>query len=143
MTTNPEDLHKTARFDLKAIAAAFPEAAETMLIDTRLTDEPEASARVFRVYRPVGAHFHATCDEYLLVLSGRATFFLGNAEPFVAAPGELIFFKKGTIHGTPTILEEPFVVFAVDTPRRDPADVTFVDPGDGNATTFIKSEVLY
>ena len=141
--TNPEVSPKTAHFDLKAIAAAFPHAAETMLIDTRLTDEPEASARVFRVYHPVGAHFHATCDEYLLVLSGRATFFLGDAEPFTVVPGDLIFFKKGTVHGTPAILEEPFVVFAVDTPRRDPSDVTFVDPNDGNATTFIKSEVLY
>jgi mannose-6-phosphate isomerase-like protein (cupin superfamily) len=132
---------RTAHFDLKAIAQAFPEAAETMLIDTRLTDELEASARVFRVYRPVGAHFHQTCDEYLVVLSGRATFFLGDAEPFIAAPGELIFFKKGTVHGTPAILEEPFVVFAVDTPRRDPSDVTFVNPEDGTASTFIQSEV--
>jgi mannose-6-phosphate isomerase-like protein (cupin superfamily) len=133
----------TALFDLNKIARSFPDTAETMLIDTRLTDEPPASSRVFRVYRPVGAHFHATCDEYLLVLSGRATFFLGDAPPFEAGPGQLIFFKQGTIHGTPAILEEPFVVFAVDTPRRDPSDVTFVNPNDGTAATFIKSEILY
>ena len=141
--SNPDPSQKTAHFNLRAIAEAFPPNAETMLIDTRLTDEVEASSRVFRVYRPVGAHYHATCDEYLLVLSGRASFFLGDAPPFTAAPGELIFFKKGTIHGTPEIFEEPFVVFAVDTPRRDPSDVTFVDPKDGSADSFIKSEVLY
>ena len=141
--TEQKDLSTTAHVDLPAIARAFPDHAETMLIDTRLTDEAAASARVFRVYRPVGAHFHATCDEYLVVLTGRATFFVGDAPPFVAAPGELIFFKKGTVHGTPEILEEPFVVFAVDTPRRDPSDVTFVDPQDGTAESFIKSEVLY
>ena len=35
---------KSATFNIHKIAAAFPEAAATMLIDTRLTDEPEASA---------------------------------------------------------------------------------------------------
>jgi mannose-6-phosphate isomerase-like protein (cupin superfamily) len=133
----------SAVFDLHAIAANFPQTAETMLIDTRLTDETAASSRVFRVYTPVGAHYHATCDEYLVVLSGRATFFLGEQPPFEAGPGQLIFFKQGTVHGTPEILEEPFVVFAVDTPRRDPADVHFVNPSDGTAETFIASQVLY
>jgi mannose-6-phosphate isomerase-like protein (cupin superfamily) len=134
---------KTAVFDLNTIAANFPDVAETMLIDTRLTDEHEASARVFRVYIPVGAHYHATCDEYLLVLSGRATFFLGDAPPFELGPGQLVFFKKGTIHGTPQIHQEPFVVFAVDTPRRDPTDVHFVNAADGTADTFIQSQILY
>jgi mannose-6-phosphate isomerase-like protein (cupin superfamily) len=135
--------HTTAVFDLNAIAANFPEAAATMLIDTRLTDETAASARVFRVYTPVAAHFHATCDEYLLVLSGRANFFLGDSAPFEVGPGQLIFFKQGTIHGTSQILEEPFVVYAVDTPRRDPKDVIFVNPSDGTPETFLQSEVLY
>jgi mannose-6-phosphate isomerase-like protein (cupin superfamily) len=132
-----------ATFDLNTIARSFPPSAATMLIDTRLTDEKEASARVFRVYTPVAAHYHATCDEYLLVLSGRANFFLGDGDPFEVGPGQLIFFKQGTIHGTPQILEEPFVVFAVDTPRRDPKDVIFVNPADGTPETFIQSEVLY
>jgi mannose-6-phosphate isomerase-like protein (cupin superfamily) len=142
MTNNTTD-SQTAVFDLNTIAANFPDVAETMLIDTRLTDENEASARVFRVYTPVGAHYHATCDEYLLVLSGRATFFLGEDEPFELGPGQLVFFKKGTIHGTPKIHEEPFVVFAVDTPRRDPSDVHFVNSADGTPDTFIQSQVLY
>jgi len=129
-------------FDIAAIATRFPDSAETMLIDTRLTEEEAASARVFRVYQPVGAHYHVTCDEYLLVISGRATFFLGDAPPFVVGPGQLIFFKRGTVHGTPEILEQPFVVFAVDTPRRDPSDVTFVDPEEGTAETFIQSRNL-
>lgn len=73
---------KSAVFDIPAISASFPVEASTMLIDTRLTDEPEASARVFRVYRPVPAHYHATCDEYLLVVSGRARFFFADETPF-------------------------------------------------------------
>ena len=42
----------TARFDVAAIAAALPETAQTLLVDTYLTDREAASARVFRVYRP-------------------------------------------------------------------------------------------
>ena len=133
----------TATFDLQAIAGNFPATASTMLIDTRLTDEAHASARVFRVYSPVPAHYHTTCDEYLLVLSGRAKFFFGDDESFELGPGQLIFFKQATIHGVPEILEEPFIVFAVDTPRRDPSDIHFVDPTTGTAETFIQSRTLY
>jgi mannose-6-phosphate isomerase-like protein (cupin superfamily) len=133
----------TGVFDLQKIAESFPETASTMLIDTRLTDELHASSRVFRIYHPVPAHYHATCDEYLVVLSGRAKFFLGEAPPFEAGPGQLIFFKQSTIHGTPEILEEPFVVLAVDTPRRDPADIHFVNPADGTPDSFIQSKRLY
>jgi mannose-6-phosphate isomerase-like protein (cupin superfamily) len=142
MTENGKQAETTAVFDLNAIANRFPSSAETMLIDTRLTDEEHASARVFRVYRTVAAHFHKTCDEYLMVLSGRATFFLEDVSVDVG-PGQLIFFKKGTVHGTSAILEEPFVVFAVDTPRRDPSDVTFVQAENGTPDTFIQSQILY
>ena len=145
MTENKEQTspNSKALFDIKRIATNFPETANTMLIDTRLTDEHHASSRVFRVYRPTPAHYHATCDEYLFVVSGRATFFLGDAPPFEVGPGQLIFFKQGTIHGTPEILEEPFIVLAVDTPRRDPADVIFVNPSDGTPDSFIQSKRLY
>ncbi len=133
----------SAVFNLRAIAANFPATADTMLIDTRLTDEPHASARVFRVYKPVPAHFHKTCDEYLTVLSGRARFFLEDNAPIELGPGQLVFFKQSTIHGIPEILEEPFIVLAVDTPRRDPSDITFVNPADGTPETFIQSQHLY
>src|SRR5277367_4388121 len=91
----------TAVFDIHKIAGKFPETADTMLIDTRLTDEHHASSRVFRVYRPTPAHYHATCDEYLLVVSGRATFFLGDSPHFEVGPGQLIFFKQGTVSRHP------------------------------------------
>src|SRR5277367_173126 len=97
--SNEIQARKSAVFDISAIAAAFPATASTMLIDTRLTDEHEASARVFRVYRPVPAHYHATCDEYLLVVSGRARFFFADGTPFELGPGRLVFFKRGTVHG--------------------------------------------
>jgi hypothetical protein len=56
------------RFDIATIAASFPETAKTLLVDEYLTNRAEASARVFRVYRPTPPHYHATCDEYLIPL---------------------------------------------------------------------------
>ena len=67
------------RFDIATIAAAFPKSAETLLVDQYLTNRPEASARVFRVYRPTPPHYHATRDEYLYVFSGRGTFWMEDS----------------------------------------------------------------
>ena len=64
---------KCGSFDTRAIAALLPASANTMLVDYRMTDETEASSRVFRGYHPTPAHHHATCDEYLYVLSGRVS----------------------------------------------------------------------
>lgn len=130
---------QTSTFDLQAISGKFPPAAETMLLDVRLTDEPAASSRLFRIYRPVPAHFHQTCDEYLQVISGRGTFVVEGGEPLELGPGQLLFFRRNVVHSIPAILESPLVVFSVDTPRRDPADVHFVNPADGTATTFIRT----
>jgi mannose-6-phosphate isomerase-like protein (cupin superfamily) len=133
----------SAVFDINAIARAFPAAAETMLVDTRLTDEQEASSRVFRIYTNVPAHFHATCDEYLFVVSGRCLFSMGDVTPFEAGPGQLVFFKKRTVHAIELRGGEPLVFLSVDTPRRDPKDVIFVNPADGTPETFIQTKKLY
>jgi mannose-6-phosphate isomerase-like protein (cupin superfamily) len=135
-----KDTAATGRFDVRAVAATLPETADTLLVDHYLTDEASASAGVFRVYRPTPPHYHATCDEYLYVLSGRGTFRMGEereAEEF--APGQLLFFRRGTVHALPAILEEPLVFLSVDTPRRDPADVIFLDPADGTPESFIRA----
>jgi mannose-6-phosphate isomerase-like protein (cupin superfamily) len=138
-SSNSDTTPQTAVFDIHAIARNLPATATTMIVDTRLVEATAASARVFRVYTPVPTHYHATCDEYLLVLSGRAQFVIGEAPPLEAGPGQLIFFEKATPHGVPVILEEPFTVFAIDTPRRDPSDVIFINPKDGTPSTFIQS----
>jgi hypothetical protein len=62
--------HSYQRFNLNEVARSFPDTAETMLLDTYLTNEEAASARVFRVYRETPAHYHVGSDEYLYVLSG-------------------------------------------------------------------------
>jgi len=129
-------------FNVEQIARAFPAHAETMLVDTRLTDEQEASCRVFRIYSTVPPHYHATCDEYLLIVSGRASFRMGDQAPVDVGFGHLIFFKKGTVHAL-GIVEEPLVFLSVDTPRRDPRDVIFVNPADGTPDTFVRTKPLY
>jgi len=129
----------TAQFDLKALAGKFPESAETMLVDVRLTDEAAASSRMFRIYHEVPPHFHATCDEYLLIVSGRGRFIVDGNEPVELGPGELLFFRRNVVHSIPAILEAPLVIFSVDTPRRDPRDVIFVNPADGTVDNFIRT----
>jgi mannose-6-phosphate isomerase-like protein (cupin superfamily) len=128
------------RFHLHQVARSFPDTAETMLLDTYLTNEEAASARVFRVYRETPAHYHVGSDEYLYVLSGRGTFWMGNsANGAEFAPGDLLFFKRRIVHALPSILEGPVVFFAVDTPRRDPKDIIFVNPADGTPESFIRA----
>jgi mannose-6-phosphate isomerase-like protein (cupin superfamily) len=139
-TTKPAD---SSVFDLAAIAAQFPPTADTMLLDIRLTDEPAASSRMFRIYRPAPAHYHKTCDEYLQVVSGRGRFVVDGQEPVELGPGQLLFFRRNTVHAIPEILEGPLVVFSVDTPRRNPSDVTFVDPAYGTAKDFIRTIERY
>ena len=84
MTETTKTETTTGRFDVMAICGrALPETAKTLLVDTYLTDrDSRASARVFRVYRPTPAHYHATCDEYLYVLSGRGTFLDGKRDGY-------------------------------------------------------------
>ena len=131
-------------FNIAEIAASLPESATTLLVDRYLTDGPSASARVFRVYRPTPPHYHAQCDEYLYVFSGRGTFWMGDASRKAAfGPGELLHFERGVIHALPDILEEPLVFLSIDTPRRDPKDVIFVDPADGTAESFIQQSGGY
>lgn len=130
-----------ARFDLRAIAAALPETADTLLVDRYLTDREAASARVFRVYRGTPPHYHANSDEYLYVLSGRGTFWMGDASDLAEfGPGDLLFFRRGVVHALPDLFEQPVVFFSVDAPRRDPKDVIFVNPGDGTPEGFIQAQ---
>ena len=131
----------SARFDLNEIARSFPKTAQTLLLDTYLTNEPAASARVFRVYRGTPPHYHATCDEYLFVLSGKGTFWMESAaNAGVFAPGHLLFFRRGIVHALPEIIENPVVFFSVDTPRRDPKDIIFVNPEDGTPASFVQDK---
>jgi hypothetical protein len=39
----------------------------------------------------------------------------------------------------PEILEVPVIFLSIDTPRRDPKDVIFVNPQDGTPESFIQA----
>ena len=72
------------------------------------------------------------------MLSGRGTFWMVDESTKAAfGPGELLFFERGTVHALPDITEEPVVFLSVDTPRREPTDIVFVNPGDGTPATFM------
>jgi mannose-6-phosphate isomerase-like protein (cupin superfamily) len=132
------ELMATGRFDIGAIAGAFPESAATLLVDEYLTNREQASSRVFRVYRPTPAHYHATCDEYLYVFSGRGTFWMKDpATEAEFRPGQLLFFERGTVHAMPKLFDHPVVFLSIDTPRRDPMDIIFVDQKDGTPQSFM------
>jgi quercetin dioxygenase-like cupin family protein len=78
---------------------SHPEAADTLLLDTYLTDEAAASPRVFRVYRETPPHYHAGSDEYLYVFSGRGNVWMGDASNGGKfSLGDLLFFKRTTVH---------------------------------------------
>jgi mannose-6-phosphate isomerase-like protein (cupin superfamily) len=128
-----------AQFDLSSVVAEFPEQAESLLLDRYLVDHSTASARVFRVYRPTPAHFHRLSDEHLYVLSGKGTVWLespGNASRF--GPGTFLYFPRNTHHAMPEIGVEPVVFLAIDTPRRHPEDIVFLDTTDATPETFIQ-----
>jgi mannose-6-phosphate isomerase-like protein (cupin superfamily) len=126
------------RFDIATIAAAFPKSAETLLVDQYLTNRLEASARVFRVYRQTPPHYHATCDEYLYVFSGRGTFSMEDpASEAEFQPGQLLFFARNTVHAMPKLFEHLVVFLSVDAPRRDPMDIIFVNPSDGSPQSLM------
>ena len=139
MAEDQDNLEDSARFDVNEIAGSFPDHAESLLLDKYLVDRKVASARVFRVYRETPPHYHAQSDEYLYVISGKGTFWMGTpANGGAFEPGHFLFFRRGTIHALPEILEAPVVFLALDVPRRDPKDILFVNPADGTPESFIQ-----
>ena len=57
---------------------------------------------------------------------------MGDASTAAAfGPGELLSFERGTVHALPTITQGPMILLSIDTPRRAPTDIIFVDPADG------------
>ncbi len=137
----PDNKTDFATFDTRALAAAFPDSAQTLLLDRYMVDRPAASARLFRVYRATPPHYHVHSDEFLYVLTGRGTFWMGQeADKAEFGPGTLLFFERGTVHALPDILEPPVVFLSFDAPRRDPKDIVFVDPADGTPDSFIRQQ---
>jgi mannose-6-phosphate isomerase-like protein (cupin superfamily) len=123
-------------FDVFDEISRLPDTGDTMLADVYFSDHPEASSRIFRIYRTLPLHYHTECDEFLYVVCGEGTFYL-NGEEGPVRPGMFLRYPRGAVHGIPTITKHPFVVLSVDVPRRRPDDIIFVNPEDGDAKSFM------
>jgi len=128
--SKPSGSKRSAAFDVAALARLLPPAAGTLISDMRLVDSPDAGLRLFRANGPVPKHLHRFSDEYLMVVQGRATFRIDDEPETELKPGQVVFFERGTWHGFPRLIEEPFVILAFEVPARDPADVVFFDRKD-------------
>ena len=121
----------TSTFDLQALAANFPPAADTMLLDMRLTDEPppvRACSGFTAAFRRIFTR-RATSICRCSAVAGYSSL---TAALRQLGPGQLLFFRRNVVHSIPEVIEAPLVVFSVDTPRRDPADVHFIDRLEGH-----------
>ena len=132
----PQTDNRRPVFDVFAEIATLPPTSESMLADEYFSDFPSASSRIFRVYRTLPLHYHEDCSEHLYVVSGEGIFHL-NGEESRAAPGTFLRFAQRQVHGFPRIEVHPFVVLAIDVPRRRPDDIVFVNPEDGDAASFM------
>jgi len=137
-----ESKKRSERFIPTEIAKILPKASPSMLADEYLTDRPEASCRVFRAYKGVPPHYHQQCDEFLYVVLGRGTFWMEDESTEAEfEPGHLLFFERNVVHALPKLIEEPVVFLSIDTPRRDPNDIIFVNSENGSASDFMLRNV--
>src|SRR6202012_6163336 len=119
-------------FDVFEEMRKLPDTSDSMLTDVYFSDVREASSRIFRIYRTLPLHYNNECDEFLYIISGDGIFHLDGHES-AAQPGTFLRFARRQVHGFPAITTHPFVVLAVDVPRRRPDDIVFVNPEDVEA----------
>ncbi|HMF59762.1 MAG TPA: cupin domain-containing protein [Vicinamibacterales bacterium] len=124
-------------FDIPEIMKTFPDSAGSTIVDTYLTDEPSASSRLFRLYYPIPPHYHTTCEEHLYLLTGKVVFTIAGLAPRVLAAGQLVTFDRNVVHSIADLLEGPAVFLTVDTPRRVPTDVIYMNPTDAAIRPFV------
>jgi mannose-6-phosphate isomerase-like protein (cupin superfamily) len=125
-------------FDLAEIKSRFPDHADSMIVDAYLSDHESASARLFRLYHPIPRHLHKSCDEHLILLDGEVDFTIADEPPRRLRAGQMVTFLRNIVHGIqPADGAGPVVFFTVDTPRREPNDVHFVDPTEVRGRRFV------
>ncbi len=133
----------TGIFDIQSIADSLPDTATTLLVDKYLTNREQASARVFRVYSPDTGALSRDLRRVPLCLLGKGNVLdEGCVDESRVRPGQLLFFERGTVHAMPELFEHPVVFLSVDTPRREPTDIIFVDPKDGSPETFMERNAV-
>lgn len=131
------DAADSAFHDIADMATRFPDQAEAILVDAYLSDSPQASARVFRIYHPLPAHYHEHCDEHLYLFSGSVEFQIADEAPRLLTPGQMVTCKRETVHAITVIRRHPAVFLTLDTPRRAPDDVVFIEPDAAGRRPFV------
>jgi ABC-type glycerol-3-phosphate transport system permease component len=141
---------KSARFDVKAIAATLPATATTLVVDHYLTDREAASARVFRVYKPTPPHAVAFGRFF-----GQRAFFNINIALMALPPVALVvplftlMVQAGLINKLPSVmlvytgLLVPFsVFFLVNFFRELPLELIEAATIDGASHTRILLRIV-
>lgn len=127
--------------NVKEIAGKFPGSTDSLFVDCYLTDLPDCSSRVFKLYDNLPAHYHKSCDEILYLLQGKAKFHIFDddgvteVESQIMEPGLMVTFFRNTAHQV-EIIESP-VFLSCDTPRRQPDDVHFIHKEETEGVKFV------
>lgn len=126
--------------DIDSIISKFPEKADSLFVDCYLSDLPDCSTRVFRLYDDLPLHYHKSCDEILFLLKGSAEFFIEDENRKVSdsrlmKPGMMVTFYKNTVHRVKVNGEAIFL--SCDTPRRAPDDAHFIDESETKGIKFV------
>lgn len=124
-------------FDLAEIKSEFPAQAESLIMDAYLSNHEAASTRLFRLYHPLPRHFHKTCDEHLVLLDGEVDFVIADDPPRRLRAGRMVTFLRNVVHGISPVEGAPAIFLTVDTPRRVPEDVHFINPEAARARPFV------
>ncbi|MEM7542145.1 MAG: cupin domain-containing protein [Pseudomonadota bacterium] len=128
-STNAEEFNATpfGITGLQAAIDALPKKADKVIIDKRLYDGDTFGIRVFRLYKTVPAHYHQYSDNTLYLLDGEIKISINEEQPQLVKPGEALYWRRNIPHGVTKLLTPYATVLAVDAPKRDPADVVFLD----------------
>jgi mannose-6-phosphate isomerase-like protein (cupin superfamily) len=99
-------------------------AGDDVVASRTLFSSPRVSAHATTVRGPLPAHYHATHEETVVVLSGTARMRLGGTWYELHA-GDLIHVPKGVVHAVD--VDEPVTVLSLFAPPFHGEDRVFVD----------------
>jgi hypothetical protein len=131
----PETDNKEQIFDVFEELRKLPDQSDSMLTDVYFSDFPVPAAGSFgstASCRCITTN-NATSTCTWCPAGGCSTWTVRKPRRVRALSG----FGRRQVHGFPRIDEHPFVVLAIDVPRRRPDDIVFVNPEDGDARSFM------
>ena len=108
----------------------LPEQSDRIVDHKTLFEGKHNGIRVFRIYNPVPAHYHEGSDTIVYLLEGEVSVAINQGTPQRVKKGALLHWSRGIVHAIPEIHSGTATFFAIDTPKRDPADTVFIDGKD-------------